>query len=70
MHVEIAFELSYLYPIKNPQDGGGSVSGGEEKEFHPCGEIPHRCLSSSLIWAKVTIEGVIFSVDGVQPIKG
>ena len=28
---------------KIPQDGGGSVSGGEEKEFHPLGEIPHRC---------------------------
>jgi len=55
---------------KTPKTVVGPSQGGEEKELnHPMVATPHRCLSSSLIWAKVTIVEATFSEDGV-PSKG
>jgi hypothetical protein len=55
---------------KPPKTVVGPSQGGEEKELnHPKVVTPHRCLSSSLIWAKVTIVEATFSEDGV-PSKG
>ena len=55
---------------KPPKTVVGPSQGGEEKELiHPKVATPHRCLSSSLIWAKVTIVKATFSEDGV-PSKG